>query len=49
MTPASKKPETQDCPKSLQEWCIDDVEDDLASDKFIFVNLAENRESYTAY
>lgn len=25
------------------------MEDDLASDKFIFVNLAENRESYTAY
>lgn len=41
----------QDCPKSENEWCIDDVTDDERENdsQFIFVNLSENRESYTAF
>jgi hypothetical protein len=40
-----------DCPRSENEWCIDDVVDDDANnlEESIFVNLSENRESFTAY
>lgn len=46
-----KKPIELDCPRSENEWCIDDLLDEDSSnlEESIFVNLAENRESYTAY
>lgn len=34
-----------DCPKSMDDWCAEEENDKNA----IYVNLAKNRESYTAY
>ena len=45
--PAKREPE---CPESLNEWCIDDVVDEDAEyEGSIFVDLVQNRESYTGY
>ena len=35
----------KDCPPTADDWCAEE-EDDKAS---IYVNLAKNKESYTAY
>ena len=45
--PPRREPE---CPESLNEWCIDDViDEDAEYEQSIFVDLAQNRESYTGY
>jgi hypothetical protein len=49
--PAKKLQQREpDCPTSANEWCIDDViDEELENEESIFVNLSENRESFTAY
>lgn len=36
---------SKDCPQKADEWCQDEESDK----KSIYVNLAKNKESYTAY
>lgn len=36
---------TKDCPRAVDEWCHEEENDKRA----IYVNLAKNKESYTAY
>jgi hypothetical protein len=35
----------KDCPKSMDEWCAEEEDDQKA----IYVNIDKNKESYTAY
>lgn len=35
----------KDCPESMDDWCAEEENDSSA----IYVNLANNKESYTAY
>ena len=42
--------DVNDCPSTCHEWCIDDVVDELKEcEESIYVNLNENRETFTAY
>ena len=47
----NKNDQNSNCPQNEKEWCIEDKElSEMINQKdYIYVNLAENRESYTAY
>jgi ERO1-like protein alpha len=50
MLPQKEQERDYDCPQAANEWCIDDVVDELLEcQESIFVNLADNREQFTAY
>ena len=41
-----------DCPQNDREWCVDDQDGSYAlinEDDYIFVNMEENEETYTAF